>query len=103
MSEEEQIERMKRNQERLANRKKSSLSSPGSQRQSQSQGSETREEVCQNWITTLYHRLKYIHLWVFLIPSATLPSKGNTSGNSRAAIVAGGQKGFCWRPSTRAQ
>lgn len=55
MSEEEQMERMKRNQERLANRKKSSLSSPGSQ--SQGQGSETTEEVCQitapqNWIAT---------------------------------------------------
>ncbi|XP_029703187.1 pleckstrin homology domain-containing family A member 4 isoform X2 [Takifugu rubripes] len=42
MSEEEQMERMKRNQERLANRKKSSLSSPGAQRLSQ--GSETTEE-----------------------------------------------------------
>lgn len=45
MSEEEQMERMKRNQERLANRKKSSLSSPGAPRLSQ--GSETTEEVCQ--------------------------------------------------------
>lgn len=57
MSEEEQIERMKRNQERLANRKKPSLSSPGSQRLSQA--SEARDEVCQiigaqNCITTLY-------------------------------------------------
>ncbi|TMS21989.1 Pleckstrin homology domain-containing family A member 7 [Larimichthys crocea] len=43
MSEEEQIERMKRNQERMTNRKKPPLSTPGSQ--TQSQGSETREEA----------------------------------------------------------
>ncbi|XP_019126607.2 pleckstrin homology domain-containing family A member 4 isoform X3 [Larimichthys crocea] len=43
MSEEEQIERMKRNQERMTNRKKPPLSTPGTQ--TQSQGSETREEA----------------------------------------------------------
>ncbi|KAM3591361.1 uncharacterized protein V6R79_000744 [Siganus canaliculatus] len=43
MSEEEQIERMKRNQERLNNKKKVSLSA--SEAQSQSQGSETGEEA----------------------------------------------------------
>ncbi|XP_070708602.1 pleckstrin homology domain-containing family A member 4 isoform X3 [Pempheris klunzingeri] len=43
MSEEEQIERMKRNQERLINRKKPPISAPGAQTQSQS--SETREEA----------------------------------------------------------
>lgn len=99
MSEEEQIERMKRNQERLANRKKPSLSSPLSQRLSQ--GSETREEVCQiinaqNWVTTLY---KKTFIWIF---SAPLPSKGDTSCNSGAAVISRGQKGFCWRPSSRA-
>ncbi|XP_069547641.1 pleckstrin homology domain-containing family A member 4 isoform X2 [Brachyistius frenatus] len=41
MSEEEQIERMKRNQERLTNRKKPPIPTPGSQTQS----SETREEA----------------------------------------------------------
>nr|XP_046233932.1 pleckstrin homology domain-containing family A member 7-like isoform X2 [Scatophagus argus] len=43
MSEEEQIERMKRNQERLTNKKKPSISAPVTQ--TQSQGSETREEA----------------------------------------------------------
>lgn len=43
MSEEEQIERMKRNQERMTNRKKPPIPSPGAQTQSQS--SETREEA----------------------------------------------------------
>ncbi|XP_067344154.1 pleckstrin homology domain-containing family A member 7 isoform X1 [Channa argus] len=43
MSEEEQIERMKKNQERLINKKKSCLSASGSQ--TQSQNSETREEA----------------------------------------------------------
>ncbi|TKS89903.1 Pleckstrin -like proteiny domain-containing family A member 4 [Collichthys lucidus] len=43
MSEEEQIERMKRNQERMTNRKKPPLSTPGTQ--TQSQGLETREEA----------------------------------------------------------
>ncbi|KAM7381755.1 hypothetical protein PAMA_012549 [Pampus argenteus] len=43
MSEEEQIERMKKNQERLTNRKKPPIPSPGAQTQSQS--SETREEA----------------------------------------------------------
>lgn len=42
MSEEEQIERMKRNQERLANRKKPQISTASSQ----SEGSEARDEVC---------------------------------------------------------
>ncbi|XP_039990339.1 pleckstrin homology domain-containing family A member 6-like isoform X2 [Xiphias gladius] len=41
MSEEEQIERMKRNQERLTNRKKPPIPTPGAQ----SQSSETREEA----------------------------------------------------------
>ncbi|XP_051274278.1 pleckstrin homology domain-containing family A member 6 isoform X4 [Dicentrarchus labrax] len=43
MSEEEQIERMKRNQERMTNRKKPPISAPVAQTQSQS--SETREEA----------------------------------------------------------
>ncbi|KAM8729678.1 pleckstrin homology domain-containing family A member 4 isoform 2-T2 [Acanthopagrus schlegelii] len=43
MSEEEQIERMRRNQERLTNRKKPPISAPGAQ--TQSQGSDTREEA----------------------------------------------------------
>ena len=42
MSEEEQIERMKRNQQRMTNRKKPPISPMGTQ----SQGSDPREEVC---------------------------------------------------------
>lgn len=45
MSEEEQIERMKRNQERVTNRKKPPVPAPGAQTQGQS--SEPKAEVCQ--------------------------------------------------------
>lgn len=45
MSEEEQMERMKRNQERMTNRKKPPLPAPGVKAQSQS--SRTQEEVCE--------------------------------------------------------
>lgn len=59
MTEEEQIERMKKNQERLTNKKKPCLAAQGSQTQSQS--SETREEVWQitvyNWLNHYYYAL----------------------------------------------
>ncbi|XP_028989373.1 uncharacterized protein si:ch211-234p6.5 isoform X2 [Betta splendens] len=45
MSGEEQIERMKKNQERLINKKKPCLGTPGLQTQTESQSSETREEA----------------------------------------------------------
>lgn len=97
MSEEEQIERMKRNQERLSNRKKNPIATPSAQ----SQGLETKEEVCQslqqyNWLghfTILYTN---VHLLIYLgISSGPLPSKGDTSCYSCAAIFTCGQTGFC--------
>lgn len=50
MSEEEQIERMKRNQERLTNKKKPPIPAQGVQ----SQSSEAKMEVCQ--IVNYYNR-----------------------------------------------
>lgn len=62
MSEEEQIERMKRNQERMTNRKKSPSLASGAQ--SQNQGSDAREEVCQlihrrDSLITLYYQYPF--------------------------------------------
>lgn len=61
MSEEEQIERMKKNQARLTNKKKPRLPTPGSQTQTQSQSSETQEEVWQilkyYWLNDCYYVL----------------------------------------------
>lgn len=57
MSEEEQIERMKRNQERLINRKKQSVSTLSAQRPSQ--GSETAVEVCQLSVNESLHEILY--------------------------------------------
>lgn len=63
---------MKRNQERLSNRKKLPISAPGAQ--AQSQGSEMREEVCQivqqitDWIVNI-HLLTF----TFVFPQAPFP------------------------------
>lgn len=63
MSEEEQIERMKRNQERLNNKKKPPIPALGAQ----TQGSQMKEEVCQiiyelDWLNHIYDLL---HVYVY--------------------------------------
>lgn len=70
MSEEEQIERMKRNQERLTNKKKPPVPTPSAQTQHQS--SETRAEVCQV-ITALYCIPVHIYLSYLLFSQAPFP------------------------------
>lgn len=65
---------MRRNQERLTNRKKPNISAPGAQ--TQSQGSDTREEVCQvihqlQWLSHYIMLCAYIYWFVF--PQAPFP------------------------------
>lgn len=76
MSEEEQIERMRRNQERLANRKKAPVSAPSGQ----GEGSEARDEVRS--IIEQHHRLshcltlidQYVFYWIICVsPQAPFP------------------------------
>lgn len=74
MSEEEQIERMRRNQERLTNRKKPPISAPGAQ--TQSQGSDTREEVCQvihQYIRLSHYIMLCAYNYQFVFPQAPFP------------------------------
>lgn len=76
MSEEEQIERMRRNQERLANRKKAPVSAPSGQ----GEGAEARDEVRS--IIKQHHRLihcltlidRYVFYWIIWVsPQAPFP------------------------------
>lgn len=72
MSEEEQIERMRRNQERLASRKKAPVSAPSGQGEGSEARDEVRSVVEQRYCLTVTNQCVF-HYIVWVSPQAPFP------------------------------